>query len=55
MYVKGASTFVPGVALLPDTGNNKALFITAVSLLLVGTMILAVSLYSDLQGRKMTK
>lgn len=45
MYGKGAGALnvASGVALLPNTGNNRPLFIVAVSILVLGIAILAVS------------
>jgi len=41
--VLGASTTAPAAAVLPATGSNKALFISALALLAVGIVILATS------------
>jgi len=45
MYGKGAGTLnvASGISLLPDTGNNHTLFVVALSLLVSGVVILAVS------------
>lgn len=41
-YGKGAT--IPGVAILPFTGDNHILFIVAASLIAVGVTVFAVSL-----------
>lgn len=45
MYGQGAgtTTTTTGVALLPETGNNRALFVLAVSLLVIGVAIFTIS------------
>jgi hypothetical protein len=45
MYGKGAGTLTTatGISLLPDTGSNRPLFIIAVSLLVLGSAIFAIS------------
>ncbi len=45
MYGKGAGTLnvASGISLLPETGNNRPLFIVAVSLLVVGVAVFAIS------------
>lgn len=51
MYGKGAGTLTAatGISLLPETGNNRPLFILAVSLLAVGTAVFVASI---IMGRK---
>lgn len=55
MYVKGAATTVPGLALLPDTGNNKLIFATAIALLTVGAVMFTIAFVSDLRSHKASK
>lgn len=45
MYGKGAGALnvATGVAILPNTGSNKTMFIIAASLLVLGVAILTVS------------
>lgn len=45
MYGKGVGTLnvAAGISLLPDTGNSRPLFILAVSLLVSGVVIFAIS------------
>lgn len=43
-YGKGAVPSVAGIAVLPATGDNNALFIVAVSLITVGVAVFVVSL-----------
>ncbi len=44
-YVKGASTTVPGLALLPATGNSRPLFFLAAGLVAAGVLIFVVSTF----------
>ena len=45
MYGKGAGTLnvASGISLLPETGNNRTLFIVALSLLVGGVAIFVIS------------
>jgi len=43
-YGKGAAPSVAGIAVLPFTGNNDALFIVAASLIGLGLVVFGVSL-----------
>lgn len=43
-YGKGAAPSVAGVALLPATGDNTALFVVAAALIAVGVAVFVVSL-----------
>jgi hypothetical protein len=45
MYGKGVGTLnaATGISLLPDTGNNKPLFVIALSLLVSGVVIFTIS------------
>jgi len=51
-YGKGAAPSIAGVALLPATGNNDALFIAAASLIALGVAVFAVSLVLARKARQ---
>jgi hypothetical protein len=55
MYTKPTILGGTGVAMLPNTGNNRVLFVAAVSLLVVGVIVFAASLVSDLKSRRAAK
>jgi membrane anchored protein len=54
MYGKGAGALnvAAGISLLPDTGSNRTLFIVAVSLLVLGVVIFAISTVLTRKSRK---
>lgn len=51
-YGKGAASVIPGLALLPNTGSNRVLFIVALSLLACGTAILVASAIASRKARQ---
>jgi hypothetical protein len=53
-YGKGAASIVPGVAILPLTGNNDMLFIVAASLITLGVVVFAVSLVLARKNRQVS-
>lgn len=55
MYAKSGVTLGTGVAMLPNTGNNRVLFAVAVALLTVGAVIFVASFVSDRKARSAAK
>jgi LPXTG-motif cell wall-anchored protein len=51
-YVKGTSTTVPGLALLPATGNSRPLFFLAAGLIAAGVAIFAASVIMARKNRQ---
>ena len=54
MYGKtlGVANVATGIAMLPNTGDNKLLFVIALSFLLVGCIIFATSMALSIKKKK---